>query len=938
MARQSSSSKSISSKSTINTAVTATSYSTASSSSIVRGGSNKSPGAKSITPSKQQRRGIISKITTAVEEIRSPSISSDNTNDNMVRVSDRSGAFPVHLSQQQNGSSNNSVEGAASLSLHSKSGSTGSVVTNGGGGGGESVGSGTTRSSGASSSIGKNSNSNNLTIPQSPGRRMTAPPTPPSTQRQTVNLTPKIRSTTTATNNFNSDYRPGIPRTPSRRADNNDNNTVASNSSHGSNTQRLLTPTQQQQQQRTPTRHHRRNLSYDSQHSAQQQQIGGGLTIGGGGGSEQYMDDNATHASHATFGSNGSERWGTPQHGSSQGMSGRFVSTPSSVVNGLTGNFGGFGDVSSVASNSSGPRFVASVSGDQQQQITTTNKHGVDKALHDNVKQKGIAKRKRKEYAKDPKYTPVRRVVDELNKAIGPDKRHSAIERACIEFDHDNELQHNAELYLGAANVLCLVLSMSDHEDEICSICYALEMVYRAEREAVIISYQDVGAALVPLLLRLLERCEKGRKVINSEATIGHISRILLHMTRISELRVPLVGHPGMLAALDRVATLPLSMENRILRMRLLANLANSEGNKVTIFERSTLMEATMKVATLDKAESAREYASAVLMDLSSCPANQVAMARMDKVLATLVKLAVVEDKVETREYAVSGLQNIAFEKENRMQLVSYGNGVVIEALKKCTSSDPNDKTRRRSAGALTNLACDETAEKLANHTGLLKVLAQASVSDKNKDVRQRATLALTKLANSITVKMSCWDTLLDALITSSQCTVADGIVSAMFRVKTRAEENRTSMANHPHLLETLAQLCLRTKDNVIDNEKSAYKDCENATKAIAHLANDPLNHKLICNKHILSALVHGASLAGKAGVVTRDASILALERLAMEHSNRPMMARYPGMLVSIAKATEREMNEELKGLPASSVTGQPRLAKPLLMSLLVAM
>ena len=601
----------------------------------------------------------------------------------------------------------------------------------------------------------------------------------------------------------------------------------------------------------------------------------------------------------------------------------------------------------SVASISSA-RFAPSVTGPTQpplessssssQQQQRMNKHGIDMNLHDSVKQKGIAKRKRKEYAKDPRYTPVRRVVDELNKAIGPEKRRSAIDRACIEFDHSNDLQHNAELYLGAANVLCLVLSMSDQDDVIRSTCAALEMVYRAEREAVIISYQDVGAALVPLLLRLLERCEKdGRKVMSAEGTISNISRILLHMTRISELRVPLVGHPGMLAALERVATLPLSMENRILRMRLLANLANSEGNKVTIFERGTLMEATMKVATLDKAESAREYASAVLMDLSSCAANQVPMARMDKVLATLVKLAVVEDKVETREYAVSGLQNLAFEKKNRMQLVSYGSGVVIEALKKCTISDSNDKTRRRSAGALTNLACDETAEKMATHSGLFQCLAQASVSDKNKDVQQRATLALTKLANSITVKMACWNTLLDALITASQCTVADGIVSAMFRVKTRTEENRTSMANHPRLLETLAQLCLRTKDSV-DNEKVAHKDCENATKAIAHLANDPLNHKLICNKHILAALVHGASLAGKAGMITRDASILAMERLAMEHSNRPMMARFPGMLVSIAKATEREMNEELNGIPASSVTGQPRLAKPLLMSLLVAM
>jgi hypothetical protein len=322
-------------------------------------------------------------------------------------------------------------------------------------------------------------------------------------------------------------------------------------------------------------------------------------------------------------------------------------------------------------------------------------------------------------------------------------------------------------------------------------------------------------------------------------------------------------------------------------------------------------------------------------MDLASHPANQVEMAKIDKVLGTFVKLACVEAKVETREYAVSGLQNLAFEKQNRKQLVAYGSGVVIEALKKTTMMDANDKTRRRSAGALTNLACDETADLMGRHPGLLKTLAHVSVSDENEEVQQRATLALTKLSNSITIKMPCWSTLLDALITASKCNVADGIVTAMFRVKTRAEENRTSMANHPGLLEALSRVVLETQDT---GAPAAYKDCENATKAISHLANDPLNHKIICNKHILAALVRGASLSVPAGAATRDAAILAMERMAMDQSNRPMMARYPGMLVSIAKATEREMNEEVNGPPKSSASGQPRLAKPLLMSLLVAM
>ncbi|KAL7545490.1 hypothetical protein ACHAWF_008849, partial [Thalassiosira exigua] len=525
--------------------------------------------------------------------------------------------------------------------------------------------------------------------------------------------------------------------------------------------------------------------------------------------------------------------------------------------------------------------------------------------------------------------------------------QRAAIERARVEFNHADERRHEAELYLGAANVLYLVLSMSEQED-------------KRRAGGLVHLLPGRGACARPDPASAPGAVREGTEAVphgqgDRRARPGDIAAHVAHLRAVGPPRVP----PR--------AGVPLGTENRVLRMRLLANLANSEGNKVAIFERASLMEATMKVATLDKADGAREYASAVLMDLSGCPANQMAMAGMDKVLATLVKLAVTEDRTETREYAVSGLQNLAFEKRNRVQLASYGGGVVVEALKKCTESDVNDKTRRRAAGALTNLAYDETAERMADHPGLLRALARASSSDGNADVRQRATLALTKLANSITVRMPCWGALLDALVEASRCTAADGIVSAMFRVKTRLEENRAGMASHPRLLETLARLCLgssedhpskgsgsrrtrtaRTRprpsptcseDHLDERERiAARKDCENATKAIAHLANEPSNHRAICNKHVLAALVHGASLAGPEGTVTRDAAILAMERMAMEHTNRPMMARYPGMLVSIAKATEREMHEEMNGIPAGSVTGQPRLAKPLLMSLLVAM
>jgi hypothetical protein len=60
----------------------------------------------------------------------------------------------------------------------------------------------------------------------------------------------------------------------------------------------------------------------------------------------------------------------------------------------------------------------------------------------------------------------------------------------------------------------------------------------------------------------------------------------------------------------------------------------------------------------------------------------------------------------------------------------------------------------------------------------------------------------------------------------------------------------------------------------------------------------------------------------------------VTLERLATEPTNRPILARHSGMLIAVAKVTEREQKEEDEGKESS----HERLAKPLLMSLLLAL
>lgn len=511
-----------------------------------------------------------------------------------------------------------------------------------------------------------------------------------------------------------------------------------------------------------------------------------------------------------------------------------------------------------------------------------------------------------------------------MQRAVGHERRIASIANACAEFDHWDEDRHTAEINYGAANVLSVILSMTDDDDEVRMLCSALEMVFRGNQKVVQYAFQEVGATVVPILLRILDRCENGT-VKHADVSIMNITKTLLYFSRVSELRMALARHQGMLDALVRVATSTLNADCRFARTRIFANLANCDENKMMMLEHDKLLDSLLRIAALDLSDKAREYAGAAIMDLASCPANQIRMANIDKLLGTLVKLAVIEDVAVTRECAITSIQNLAFAKDNRIRLVTYSSGVVLEALKKTLSGDPNDKARRRAAGALTNLACEETAGRMGNHKGLLETLAVVSTKDESNEVQSRASLALTKVASSITCKMACHETLLDSLVVASLSSNVNS-VSTVLRVKARDPENRESMACHPGILDTLGDICA--------SKVYTVKDRENSMRAIMHLTNEIKNVKVMCNETILEALVVGVSLEGCDFEGMRESAVVAMERLATEFSNRQYMARHNGLLVAVAKATEREAKLELSG----KVVGKPLLAKPLLMSLLVAM
>ena len=504
--------------------------------------------------------------------------------------------------------------------------------------------------------------------------------------------------------------------------------------------------------------------------------------------------------------------------------------------------------------------------------------------------------------------------------------RIGAITNACVEFDHWDEALHALELKLGAAFFLCDILSNTSNEDEIRMICAALEMVYRASHDAVQESFDHVGNGLVPLLLRLLERGESGA-MKNADVSIMNISKVLLYFARVPPIRATLARHQGLLRALQRVSTSILNSESRVIRLRILANLANANENKVAISEYPGLLDSILHIAHLDICQEAKEFAAAALMDLSNSPINQLNMAKNDKMIAVVTKLSLFDDeKDETREFAITALQNLAFAKENRMILISFGNGMVLEALKENLMSNPRYKGRRRAAGTITNLVTSETAEALGNHQGLLETLAIVSKKDENAEVRERAMLTLTKIAYGINSTVKCHSTLLDALISASASESNEEKVSTILRSKTKIPENRTIIAHHDGILDTLANICTSLK--------ATSKGRENAMKSIMHLTSVQANRKIMATKAILDATIQCANLKGVENESTRDAAMVTLERLGTEITNRKAMACHEGLITVVAMATERESKAERKGDDPQV----ERLAKPLLMSLLLSL
>ena len=101
----------------------------------------------------------------------------------------------------------------------------------------------------------------------------------------------------------------------------------------------------------------------------------------------------------------------------------------------------------------------------------------------------------------------------------------SALQAAIDEFNHDNCHKHDQELELQADKILfqkiAYCFTLHKHDDEMGILACALEMVYRASRGRVALSFQEVQDSILPLFVEMLRWSAARRKHI---LTIAHFN------------------------------------------------------------------------------------------------------------------------------------------------------------------------------------------------------------------------------------------------------------------------------------------------------------------------------------------------------------------------------------------------------------------------------
>lgn len=454
-------------------------------------------------------------------------------------------------------------------------------------------------------------------------------------------------------------------------------------------------------------------------------------------------------------------------------------------------------------------------------------------------------------------------MISAVNMSILPhDLRLSSIAQAAGFFDHRDRMTHDNELREGAANILYQKLAFSlsischsydDKEDaiqrlrrggdsvdhEIALICSCLEMVHRASPDAIAATWYDIGEDILPILVRVMEKpflqlSASGKPSRDLKLAVQKVTKLLAMYSLVPDAKYPMVVCPGLLGILVKV------IDTRNLnRIRPHGPAMGYNG-----------VRGASAGAGLVMTEAARFNTIATLTNLAAAEENRIAMLTTKGLVDNIARIVQNERADVARQCAALALMNLSNgDKDHVPEMASE---LLLETLVTLIHDDLPE-TRRNAAVALFNVACaDENTLRVARYKDgvILGALLEIITNDDADDSRAEAAETL--------FNMSC----------------------------SEAEETTDRLANHPGLLENLA--------NVLHSPRASI-DVKLYCAATLRRMAEIIRYPMASHGALLSALVRGASWTQTSDIAE------ALDAHAAHDENRLAMAEHHGLLNALA-------------------------------------